>query len=137
LALDYLRDERPRLLFISIGEADVFGHANNYGAYLAALRQADAFVGELLVASERLNGSGHATTLVVTTDHGRDRQAREHGPDVPESARVWAMASGFGVYRRGAVPLAAPKTLSAIASSVLCLLGLGSTNHGLPELFRC
>lgn len=137
LALDYLLEERPRLLFISIGEADVFGHANNYGAYLVALRQADAFAGELLEATERMNGSGHATTLIVTTDHGRDRQAREHGPDIPESARVWAMAGGFGVYQRGAVPLGAPKTLSAIAPSVLCLLGLGSTHAGLPELFEC
>lgn len=137
LALDYLNHERPRLLFVSVGEADVWGHANNYRAYLAALHDADAFVGQLLAASRRLNQAGHRTTLIVTTDHGRDAHAREHGPKIPESARVWAMAAGFGVQRRGDVPLEGSKTLSAIAPSVLCLLGLGRTQAGLPELFAC
>jgi hypothetical protein len=136
LALDYLNHERPRLLFVSVGEADVWGHANNYGAYLAALHRADAFVGELLAASKRLNRAGHRTTLIVTTDHGRDHQAREHGPGIPESGRVWAIAGGFGVDARGDVALEQPQTLSAIAPSVLCLLGLG-TEAGLAELFSC
>jgi len=134
LALDYLEHERPQLLFVSIGEADAWGHANNYRAHLAALHQADSFVGELFAASQRLNRSGHRTTLVVTTDHGRDDQAREHGPGIPESGRVWAVAAGFGVDRRGLVPLERAKTLSAIAPSVLCLLGADALN-GLPELF--
>ncbi len=137
LALDYLNHERPRLLFVSVGEADVWGHANNYGAYLAALQRADAFAGELLAASTRLNRAGHRTTLIVTTDHGRDRRAREHGPGIPESGRVWAIAGGFGVNARGDVPLEQPRTLSAIAPSVLCLLGLGAAEAGLPELFSC
>ena len=137
LALDYLKHERPRLLFVSVGEADVWGHAKNYPAYLAALHDADGFVGELLVASTGLNQAGHRTTLIVTTDHGRDAKAQEHGPGIPESARVWAIAGGFGVRRRGDVPLEHPKTLSAIAPSVVCLLGLGRTEAGLSELFGC
>lgn len=137
LALDYLNHERPRLLFVSVGEADAWGHANNYSAYLTALHQADAFVGELLSLSTRLNRAGHRTTLIVTTDHGRDQQAREHGPGIPESGRVWAIAGGFGVEARGDVPLEQPKTLSAIAPSVLCLLGLGGAEAGLAELFEC
>jgi len=138
LALDYLEHERPRFLFVSIGEADAWGHANNYRAHLKALYQSDAFVGELFAAAEKLNRSGHRTTLVITTDHGRDAQAREHGPQSPESGRVWAIAVGFGVERRGHLPLEHTKTLSAIAPSVLCLLGLGDDAelNGLPELFR-
>jgi len=100
------------------------------------LREADAFVGELFAASAELNRSGHRTTLIVTTDHGRDDQAHEHGPGIPESARVWAIAAGFGVERRGNVQLEGAKALSAIAPSVLCLLGLEGA-PGLTELFRC
>lgn len=135
LALDYLNHERPRFLFVSVGEADVWGHANDYRAYLAALHEADAFVGDLFRASEALNRSGHHTTLIVTTDHGRDNRAREHGPGIPESGRVWALAAGFGVRPRGDVPLEKPRTLSAIAPSVLRLLGIETADAGLPELF--
>lgn len=135
LALDYLNHERPRFLFVSVGEADVWGHANDYRAYLGALHEADAFVGELLRASQELNRSGHHTTLIVTTDHGRDNQAREHGPGIPESGRVWALAAGFGVQARGDVPLEKAKTLSVIAPSVLRLLGIQTADAGLPELF--
>jgi len=136
LALDYLEHEHPRLLFVSVGEADVWGHANNYRAHLTALHQADAVVAEFFAASERLNRSGHRTTLVVTTDHGRDAQAREHGPGILESGNVWAIAAGFGVERRGNVPLERAKTLSAIAPSVLYLLGAEEALNGLPELFN-
>lgn len=136
LALDYLEHERPRFLFVSLGEADVWGHANNYRAHLRALHEADAFAGELFAASQRLNRSGHRTTLLVTTDHGRDDQAREHGPGIPESGRVWAVAAGFGVEPRGHVPLERAKTLSAIAPSVLYLLGGEAALNDLPELFR-
>ena len=137
LALDYLLHEQPRFLFVSIGEADAWGHANNYRAHLRALHQSDAFAGELFAATQKLNRSGHRTTLIITADHGRDAQAREHGPQSPESGRVWAIAAGFGVEHRGHVPLERPKTLSAIAPSVLYLLGLGADTelNGLPELF--
>lgn len=135
LALDYLEHEQPRFLFVSIGEADAWGHANNYRAHLKALHQSDAFVGELFAATEQLNRSGHRTTLLVTTDHGRDAQAREHGPQSPESGRVWAIAAGFAVERRGHIPLEQAKTLSVIAPSVLRLLGVEAEPNALPELF--
>lgn len=134
LAFDYLLRERPRFLFISLGEADAYGHANNYPAYLNALRRSDRFVARLVDATERLNLEAHRTTLIVTTDHGRDAKAREHGPGIPESARSWLMACGYAVHRRGSIPMAEPRTLSDIAPSVLRLLGL-TDSGGLSELF--
>lgn len=135
LAFDYLLRERPKFLFVSLGEADAYGHANNYPAYLDALRRSDQFVARLVDATERLNLEAHRTTLIVTTDHGRDAKAREHGPGIPESARVWIIAGGYAVHRRGTVGLVEPRSLSDIAPSVLRLLGLASSG-GLSEVFE-
>jgi hypothetical protein len=138
LALDYLVDKLPQFLFVSLGEADAFGHANNYPAHLNALRRSDDFAGQLASVTRRLNLAGHRTTLLVTTDHGRDEHAREHGPAIAQSARVWLIASGFGVHRRGLLPSPEPRTLSDIAPAVRALLGLasaGAASPALPELF--
>src|SRR5690606_6142580 len=119
--------------------ADAYGHANNYPAYLAALRRSDGVVGELMAHVAALNRAGHRTTLLVTTDHGRDAHAREHGPAFPDSARVWLMAAGFGVEQRGSVASPKARALSDVASSVQRLLGLPRVEEGhagLTELFR-
>jgi phosphopentomutase len=142
LALDYLHEKLPRFLFISLGEADAYGHGNNYPAYVRALRRSDAFVGELMLAIDELNSHGHRTTLLVTTDHGRDANAREHGPWAPETGRVWLFAGGFGVPARGAVALPDARVLADVAPSIRRLLGVpsadpgGATRRGLPELFE-
>ena len=138
LALDFLASERPRFLFVSLGEADTYGHAGNYPAYLNALTRADRIIGDFTSVVQRLNLAGHRSTLVVTTDHGRDDQARDHGAHAPESARVWLVAGGYAVRRRGAVPSPAQRSLSDIAPSVRRLLGLGGAGEqqaGLSELF--
>jgi phosphopentomutase len=127
-------------VFISVGEADAFGHSNNYAAYLGALKRSDAVLGEAMDITQRLNLAGHRTTLVVTTDHGRDRDAREHGPGIAESARVWLAAAGYGVHRRGNLPSPAARRLADIAPAVRRLLGVVRSEPvgsqiGLPELF--
>lgn len=137
LALDYLVSERPRFLFVSLGETDTYAHAGNYPAYLNALTKADRVIGDFTSIVQRLNLAGHRTTLVVTTDHGRDKRARDHGAAAPESARVWLVASGYAVHRRGAVPSPFQRRLADVAPSVRRLLGLGEPREqpGLSELF--
>jgi Type I phosphodiesterase / nucleotide pyrophosphatase len=135
LALAYLAAEKPRLLFVGLGDTDEHAHRGNYGAYLEALRGADAFLGDLDEQLARMGDRGRRTTVIVTADHGRARSFRDHGDWAPESARVWLGAFAGDGPRE---PLAAlgpprPRSLADIAPTVRALLGVAPTKEGAEE----
>lgn len=92
-AMAHLKANKPRFLYISLNDADEQGHAGNYPEYLAALRRYDAWMAELIAALDGMGAYGKATTLIVTTDHGRGLlwDWRSHGSR-PWARRVWAYA---------------------------------------------
>jgi hypothetical protein len=136
----YLESHRPTFLFVGLGETDAYAHLGNYHAYLQALHRADAIVGRLAEEVAALNASGHPSTLMVTTDHGRSYAFATHGGGSPESARVWLVATGAGIQARGPTSSAAPRHLSDVSQTLRCILGLpileaSSAGHVMTELF--
>jgi hypothetical protein len=135
IALRYLATARPRFLFVGLGDADEYGHRNDYRGYLTAVHEADAFLGELSVTLDAMGERGRHTTVLVTTDHGRAYNFRDHGMWHPESGRVWLMASGADVHGRGFVAASRRHTLSEIAPTVRTLLGVeGGEGEPLAEV---
>jgi Type I phosphodiesterase / nucleotide pyrophosphatase len=135
IALRYLAVGRPRFLFVGLGDADEYGHRNDYQGYLDALHEADDFLGQLAATLDAMGPRGRHTTVIVTTDHGRASNFRDHGPWHPESGRVWLVASGGDVRGRGL--LAAPRrhALTDIAPTVRALLGIGGGDgEPIPEV---
>jgi hypothetical protein len=121
LAMDYLVSHRPRFLWIALGDTDEWAHRRDYRGYLEALRFADDVVGELSAHLAELGSFGARTTLLVTTDHGRDRDFAGHGG--PASAGVWLMARGGPVAARGPLPLSRVRHLRDVAPTISALLG--------------
>jgi hypothetical protein len=126
LALAYLRAARPRFLVVSLGDTDEEAHRRNYAGYLRALTYADAFVGRLLATLSELGDDG-ATTLIVTTDHGRAVDFVHHD-DAREAERVWLLAVGGSVPSRGIVDSRSLLHLSQIAPTIRGLLGIPDAN---------
>ena len=124
IALRRLVVGRPRFLFVGLGDADEYAHRNNYRAYLESLRDADAFLGDVLTALSTMGARGQHTTLLVTSDHGRARDFVDHGHQFPESGRVWLVAGGHDVRGRGLMATSRHHTLSDIAPTVRALLGI-------------
>jgi hypothetical protein len=124
LALAYLEEARPELLFIGLGEPDEFAHQGNYAGYLDSLRHADERIGQLATLLAARAATGVRTALFVTADHGRARNFRDHGGKHPESARVWLVASGSAIGARGLTGSAGSRWLADIAPTVRQLLGL-------------
>ena len=93
IALEYLRSERPRLLHVGLGDADEWAHRGDYSAYLNAIHEADAFIGDMVSVLDD-EGMLESTTVLVTTDHGRARDFRSHGPAFPESRRAFLFFNG-------------------------------------------
>jgi arylsulfatase A-like enzyme len=111
-------------MFLGLGDPDEYGHRDDYAAYLASLRAADATLGELFDVLRRMGTRGAHTTVIVTADHGRGRDYRVHGRAFPESGRVWLVAAGAGIEARGFAQALRPHRLADVAPTVRTLLQL-------------
>lgn len=130
LALRYLQAKRPRFFYIGLGDADEYGHRGDYPAYQNAIRQEDAFLGQLFAVLQQWGAQGAATTVIVTTDHGRGSQDFEHhGASYPESRRIWIGAAGGSVPKRGLVKATTERRLADIAPTIRLLVGLKADTH--------
>jgi len=137
IALSHLVSARPRFLFVGLGDADEYGHRNDYAAYLEALHASDAFLGELSATLDRMGARGRHTTVLITADHGRAYSFKDHGPQFPESGRVWLVAAGGDVSGHGLLAASRNHTLSDIAPTVRALLGVtGGDGEPIDEVVR-
>jgi len=71
----------PRLVFWHLAAPDVAGHANGWltPAYLAAVRETDRRIGEVLATLDADPALAARTTIILTADHGGPRDQRQHG----------------------------------------------------------
>jgi hypothetical protein len=120
LAVEHLVRHRPRFLWVALGDTDEWAHKHDYRGYVEALRFADAFVGELAAHLATMGEYGTRTTLMVTTDHGRDENFADHGGAA--SAGVWLMARGGPVQKRGVAAPTKRRYLRDIAPTISAIL---------------
>ena len=70
-ALEELRENSPRVTFISYGETDDFAHDGRYDEYIFAAQRTDRFIRELWEFVQSTEGYRDNTVLFITVDHGR------------------------------------------------------------------
>lgn len=122
-AVAYFRERQPRLLHVGLGDTDEHGHRADLRGYFDALKEADAIVGELMDAVEEA-GVASSTTFLVTTDHGRAANFRDHGPGIPAAARSFVIAFGGGVQPAGIACAKQEHTLADVGATMRALLDL-------------
>jgi len=132
IALQYLAAQRPRFLFVGLGDTDEYAHRGNYRGYVASLRAADRFVGELVALLATMGEYGASTTILVTTDHGRAAGFVSHGN--ADSARVWMMATGGSIPSRGTVDIRQTVRLSNLAPTIRALMSVPSRGQAIAAL---
>jgi hypothetical protein len=137
LALEYLREHRPRFLWISLGDTDEYAHHNNYPGYLSALQAADQLLGSIVEELDRMGEAGRRTAVIVTTDHDRSANFADHGE--PGTGDVWLLARGPSIAAAGPIVTSAPRRLRDIAPTFRALLGLPARpcdgcGHAIEEL---
>jgi len=95
-ALEYLRKQRPRVLYIGFDETDDFAHERKYGTYIRAARRTDDMVRELWQWVQSTEGYRNATTLILTTDHGRGHGEAfsNHSREVDGAQHIWIAMFG-------------------------------------------
>lgn len=125
LALEFLRQQRPPVMFVSFNDTDDFAHLRKYGRVLDAMQGADQFLRDLWRALQSLPAYRGSTTLVITTDHGRGLTPgdwTDHGRETRGSAEIWLAVVGPTTPAGQGAGLNA--TQSQVAATVLRCLGL-------------
>jgi hypothetical protein len=124
-ALDCLKRDRPRVLYVMLGETDEWGHERRYDLYLDAMWRSDRFVRRLWETAQSMPEYTGRTALIVATDHGRGADAKDwtdHGRKVPAAERIWMAVMGPDTEPLG-VRASTPATLSQIAATIAAIVG--------------
>jgi hypothetical protein len=126
-ALEYFKRQRPRVLYIGLGETDEFGHAGRYDLYLRAAHRVDGYLRALWDTVQSLPDYRGTTTLILTTDHGRGNAPSEwkgHGANIKGSERIWMGVLGPDTPPLGARTNIPTVTQSQVAATLARFLGL-------------
>lgn len=124
-ALEALKSEKPRVLYLSLGETDDWAHAGRYDRYLLTAKQNDRFIRQIWLTTQGMPRYKDKTAFLITTDHGRGdgREGwKNHGKDLPGSDRIWITAFGASISSQG-MDRGGEYTQSQIAATVAALLG--------------
>ncbi len=126
-AMEYLRANSPRVLYVAYGETDDWAHGGDYDQYLKSARQTDAYIKELWDYAQSNAQYRGKTTLIITTDHGRGthpkRTWRDHGTRIPDAGQIWIAAVGPGFAALGEVKEEQQSYQNQVARTVVELLG--------------
>lgn len=136
-AMEYMKKNKPKLVFISFGETDDFAHDGKYDAYLNSALNTDGLIEKLWNFTQQDSFYKNNTTFILTTDHGRGTEPLDtwkgHGSSVKGSDEVWVVAFGKGVAAKGEVKEKEQLYTNRIAPTVIKSLGVtleGSNFNG-------
>jgi len=126
-AFEYVKRQRPRILYIGLGETDEFAHSGQYDQYLRSARRVDDYLRLLWEKLQSMPDYRDTTTLIVTADHGRGNAPLEwksHGADIAGSERIWIAVIGPDTPALGERTNHEPLTQGQVAATLAALLGL-------------
>ncbi len=124
-AIECVKRDKPRVLYVMLGETDEWAHERRYDLYLDAMWRGDRFVRRLWDLAQSMPEYAGKTTLVLATDHGRGATSKDwtdHGRKVPAAERVWMAVMGPDTDALG-LRQSTPATLSQLAATVAAAVG--------------
>ena len=128
LALEFVKKEKPRVLYLALGETDDWAHNRRYDRTVQTLAYFDQALEQLWDLIQNTRPYRNNSILIVTTDHGRGRTNKDwtdHGKNVPGAEELWLGVFGAGVAPQGEMK-SGDYTLSNVAATMLEYLGLNA-----------
>ena len=128
-ALETLKSDHPKVMWISFGDTDEWGHDGKYDEYLRSTHGTDAFIRRIVGTCENDPFYRGRTTYFVTVDHGRGVRVgfTNHSAGTKGSEQTWFMAFGKGVEALGETENNGPFYTQQLAASVADVLGIDFT----------
>ena len=137
-AREYLKEYKPKVLYIAFDETDDLAHAGMYDQYLQSAAAEDKMLADLWNYIQSSPQYKNKTTLFITCDHGRGDKVKEewqhHGSKIEGADQIW-----FAVIGPDTKPLGELKTQGQVyqkqfAATFASYLGLQFTaNHPVAE----
>jgi hypothetical protein len=96
-AKEFVKREKPKVLFLSFNETDEHGHGGRYDQYLRAATKADQLISDLWTYMQHQPEYKGKTTLIITTDHGRGNGKnnwKRHSLFARGSRQIWFAVIG-------------------------------------------
>lgn len=97
-AREYVKEMKPKVLYIAFDETDDLAHAGMYDLYLGSAYAEDRMIEDLWDYIQSTPEYADKTTLIITCDHGRGDNPKEnwqhHGPKIPDAGQIWIAALG-------------------------------------------
>ena len=128
MAKEYIKQYKPRVLYIAFDETDDYAHAGRYDHYLDLAYMTDKWIADLWNLLQSMPGYRNKTTLLITTDHGRgDKVKKEwtsHGKKIEGADEIWLAALGAGISPLGEVKKEEQLYQAQVAQTIASLLGL-------------
>ena len=125
-ALEYMKAQKPRVIYIMLGETDDWAHEGNYKQYLDAAHRVDSYLRTIWDLAQSMPEYRGTTTLIFSPDHGRGlapKKWRDHGEEVPDSKYIWMAFMGPDTPALGERTRIAAVTQSQIAATLAAFLG--------------
>ncbi len=124
---EYLKEYKPRVLYLSFDETDDMAHDGNYMMYLREAHVEDGLLKELWGYLQTNPQYKDKTTLIITCDHGRGdvplENWRDHGADVKNSEQTWFAVIGPDTPATGIVKTPTTTYHKQLAQTIAQLLG--------------
>lgn len=130
LAMEYLKQHKPRVFYLAFIDTDAFGHQGKYDLYLDAAKRTDALIADLWAYLQSDPFYKDQTTLLITTDHGRGNGAswKSHKNTIPHCDEIWLAAIGPDTKPLGEAKQTGQLYQNQIAKTLAAFLGLNFTS---------
>ncbi|HOX82920.1 MAG TPA: alkaline phosphatase family protein [Chryseolinea sp.] len=131
--MEYLKKNKPRVMYFAFDETDDFAHSGEYGAYLNAAHYTDRFISELWSYLQSDNTYKNKTTIIITCDHGRGNDSvrwKDHGQKIAEADQVWFAVLGPDTHDTGEMKSESQLYQNQIAKTLTAFLGLDYKGEG-------
>jgi membrane-anchored protein YejM (alkaline phosphatase superfamily) len=132
-AFEYLKKNKPKVLFLSFDETDHWAHEGEYDKYLHAANYTDGFIKTLWEWLQSQPQYKNKTTLIITTDHGRgkvnDEDWKHHGAKMPFADEIWFAFLGPDTPALGEIKSEQQLFQNQVAKSLAAFLGVDYKNE--------
>ncbi|MCO6497496.1 MAG: alkaline phosphatase family protein [Chitinophagaceae bacterium] len=105
-AMESLKKNNLKVLYVAYGETDEFAHSGKYNSYLDAAHQFDKWMASLWDYLQNHPQYKNKTALFMTTDHGRGDAVTgskwtSHGSEIAGADEIWFAVIAPGVKAKG------------------------------------
>lgn len=126
-ALDKLKTKKPKVLYISFGETDMWAHYGHYRSYLDAANQVDKWIKEIWDFVENDPQYKNKTTLFITVDHGRGDKVKSewtsHNDKIAGASQIWFAAIGPEIAPKGEIKTESQIYQKQFAQTIAKIMG--------------